>query len=108
MLIRLDAGISLNGALSVRPPNGIDVGGGGRGIGTWISGSRIAPVGIVGVLIDGGVDELTEPWTAGAGEGEGEGERLETLSAGLRGLGDPPLAVFVKGAPRRGEVGTGT
>jgi len=60
---------------------------------------------IVGVPEDDGVDELTEPWIASTGEGEGE--RLETLSAGLRGLGEPPLAVFVKGAPRRGEFGAG-
>lgn len=93
MLVRLDAGISLSRFSRGRTPNGIDVGGRGRGIGARISGSRTALLRIVGVPEDDGVDEPTEPWIAGAGEGEGE--RLGTLSAGLRGLGDPPLAVFV-------------
>ena len=68
----MDAGISLSRFFRGRIPNDIAVDGGGRGIGAWISGSRIATVGIVGVLDGDGVDELTEPWIAFAGEGEGE------------------------------------
>lgn len=92
MLVRLDAGISLSRFGRGRTPDGIVVGGGGRGIGEMISGGRVL-VGFVGVPEDDGVDELAEPWIAGAGEGEGE--RLEFLSADLRGLGGSPFAVVV-------------
>lgn len=92
MLVRLDAGISLNRFGRGSTSDGIDVGGGGRGIGDRISGSR-ALVGIVGVPDDDGVDELTEPWIASTGEGEGE--RPVFLNADLRGLGPSPFAAFV-------------
>jgi len=60
MLERLDAGISLSRFGRGRTPEGIELGGGGRGIGERISGGR-GLAGAVGVPEDDVVDVSTEP-----------------------------------------------